>query len=107
MIECDCAFTDFSEFNNVRAVGCARPSLPRGGVPGRLPPWRVLGTPCAVPGQQTTVTPRCLCCGGVRRCTDPRPAFGWGQDFDFFRANFDRANLDSGLHILENFLMSF
>ena len=28
MIECDCAFTDFSEFNNVRAVGCARPSLP-------------------------------------------------------------------------------
>ena len=32
---------------------------------------------------------------------------GWGQDFDFFRANFDRANLDSGLHILEKVLVSF
>ena len=32
---------------------------------------------------------------------------GLGQDFDFFRANFDPANLDSGLQILETFLMSF
>ena len=36
--------------------------------------WRVLGAPCAVPGPQTAVTPRCLRCGGVRRCTDPRSA---------------------------------